>query len=105
MQPDGGAKYNARNIFVAKRGEVGNVIETLRELRNAFETVTPLITVPVGGNADTVRAVVQLSSIEQLEQWFEEVASDKFKEYRDRIGGLTIHRFVEVNRRINAFIA
>ena len=98
VQPDGGAKYNARNIFVAKRGEVGNVIETLRELRNAFETVTPLITVPVGGNADTVRAVVQLSSIEQLEQWFEEVASDKFKEYRDRIGGLTIHRFVEVNR-------
>ena len=98
VQPEGGAKYNARNILVAKRGEVENVIETLRELRSTFETVTPLITVPVGGNSDIVRAVAQLASLEQLEQWSNEQTSDKFKEYRARIGSLTIHRFVEVNR-------
>ena len=98
VQPQGGAKYNARNIFIAKRGEVQNVIETLKELRTAFETVTPLITVPVGGNTDTVRAVTPLSSLEQLEAWSDEIASDKFKAYRERIGGLTIHRFIEVNR-------
>ena len=98
VQPPGGAKYNARNIFIAKRGEVQNVIETLKELRTAFETVTPLITVPVGGNTDTVRAVTPLSSLEQLEAWSDEIASDKFKAYRERIGGLTIHRFIEVNR-------
>ena len=61
-------KYNSRSIFIAKRGEVQNVIETLKELRSAFETVTPLITVPVGGNADTVRAVTPLSSLDQLEE-------------------------------------
>ena len=98
IQPQGGAKYSSRSIFIAKRGEVQNVIETLKELRSAFETVTPLITVPVGGNADTVRAVTPLSSLDQLEEWTNEITSDKFKAYRERIGGLTIHRFVEVNR-------
>ena len=57
-----------------------------------------LITVPVGGNADTVRAATHLSSLDQLEEWANEIGSATFKAYRERIGGLTIHRFVEVNR-------
>ena len=68
VQPQGGAKYNSRSMFIAKRVEVQNVIETLKELRSAFETVTPLITVPVGGNADTVRSVTPLSSLDQLKE-------------------------------------
>ena len=97
-------KYIRRNLITAKRGELGNLVNTLKELREVFTTVTPGIVVQLGGNTDTVRTLVIVSSLEELEAWSDELASDKTKIYRDQIAGMTIgqhsvlSRFVHVNQ-------
>ena len=97
-------KYIRRNLITAKRGELGNLLNTLKELREVFTTVTPGIVVQLGGNNDTVRTLVIVSSLEELEAWSDELASDKTKTYRDRIAGITVgqhsvlSRFVYVNQ-------
>ena len=97
-------KYIRRNLITAKRGELGNLLNTLKELREVFTTVTPGIVVQLGGNNDTVRTLVIVSSLEELEAWSDELASDKTKIYRDQIAGMTIgqhsvlSRFVHVNQ-------
>ena len=97
-------KYIRRNLITAKRGELGNLVDTLKELREVFTTVTPGIVVQMGGNTDTVRTLVIVSSLEELEAWSDELASDKTKIYRDQIAGMTIgqhsvlSRFAHVNQ-------
>ena len=97
-------KYIRRNLITAKRGELGNLLNTLKELREVFTTVTPGIVVQLGGNNDTARTLVIVSSLEELEAWSDELASDKTKTYRDRIAGITVgqhsvlSRFVYVNQ-------
>ena len=97
-------KYIRRNLITAKRGDLGNLVNTLKELREVFTTVTPGIVVQLGGNTDTVRTLVIVSSLEELEAWSDELASDKTKIYRDQIAGMTIgqhsvlSRFVHVNQ-------
>ena len=97
-------KYIRRHLITAKRGELGNLLNTLKELREVFTTVTPGIVVQLGGNNDTVRTLVIVSSLEELEAWSDELASDKTKIYRDQIAGMTIgqhsvlSRFVYVNQ-------
>ncbi len=97
-------KYIRRNLITAKRGELGNLLNTLKELREVFTTVTPGIVVQLGGNNDTARTLVIVSSLKELEAWSDELASDKTKTYRDRIAGITVgqhsvlSRFVYVNQ-------
>ena len=97
-------KYIRRNLITAKRGDRGNLVNELKELREVFTTVTPGIVVQLGGNNDTVRTLVIVSSLEELESWSDELASDKTKAYRDRIAGMTVgqhsvlSRFVHVNQ-------
>ena len=97
-------KYIRWNLITAKRGELGNLLNTLKELREVFTTVTPGIVVQLGGNNDTVRTLVIVSSLEELEAWSDELASDKTKTYRDRIAEITVgqhsvlSRFVYVNQ-------
>ena len=97
-------KYIRRNLITAKPGELGNLVTALKELREVFTTVTPGIVVQLGGNNDTVRTLAIVSSLEELEAWSDELASDKTKTYRDRIAGMTVgqhsvlSRFVHVNQ-------
>ena len=97
-------KYIRRNLITAKRGELGNLVNALKELREVFTTVTPGIVIQLGGNNDTVRTLAIVSSLEELEAWSDELASDKTKTYRDRIAGMTVgqhsvlSRFVHVNQ-------
>ena len=74
-------KYIRRNLITAKRGELGNLVNALKELREVFTTVTPGIVVQLGGNNDTVRTLAIVSSLEELEAWSDELASDKTKTY------------------------
>ena len=97
-------KYIRRNLITAKRGELGNLVNALKELREVFTTVTHGIVIQLGGNNDTVRTLAIVSSLEELEAWSDELASDKTKTYRYRIAGMTVgqhsvlSRFVHVNQ-------
>ena len=97
-------KYIRRNLITAKRGERGNLVNALKELREVFTTVTPGIVVQLGGNTDTIRTLVIVSSLEELEAWSDELTSDKTKTHRDRIAAMTLgqhsvlSRFVHVNQ-------
>ena len=94
-------KYIRRNLITAKRGELGNLVNTLKELREVFTTVTPGIVVQLGGNTDTVRTLVIVSSLEELEAWSDELASDKTKIYRDQIAGMTIGQHSVLSRSVH----
>ena len=83
-------KYLVRHIFVAKRGEVQNLVGVVSELRNAMDTTTHLITVPVAGNLDIVRATVRVSSLEELETITNEIGTDKIQAVAARISELTV---------------
>ena len=89
MSP-GAVKYLVRHIFVAKRGEVQNLVGVVSELRNAMDTTTHLITVPVAGNLDIVRATVRVSSLEELETITNEIGTDKIQAVAARISELTV---------------
>ena len=97
-------KYIRRNLITAKRGELGNLVNALKELRDVFTTVTPGIVVQLGGNNDTVRTLAIVSSLEELEARSDELTSDKTKTHRDRIAAMTLgqhsvlSRFVYVNQ-------
>ena len=91
-------KYIRRNLITAKRGELGNLLNPLKELREVFTTVTPGIVVQLGGNNDTARTLVIVSSLEELEAWSDELASDKTKTYRDRIAGITVGQHSVLSR-------
>jgi hypothetical protein len=94
-------KYIRRNLITAKRGELGNLVDALKELREVFTTVTPGIVVQLGGNNDTVRTLAIVSSLEELEAWSDELASDKTKTYRDRIAGMTIGQHSVLSRFVH----
>ncbi|HIC70956.1 MAG TPA: hypothetical protein EYO88_02545 [Alphaproteobacteria bacterium] len=89
MSP-GAVKYVVRHTFVAKRGEVQNLVGVVSELRNAMDTTTHLITVPVAGNLDIVRATIGVSSLEELETITDEIATDKIQAVAARISELTV---------------
>ena len=94
-------KYIRRNLITAKRGELGNLVDALKELREVFTTVTPGIVVQLGGNNDTVRTLAIVSSLEELEAWSDELASDKTKTYRDRIAGMTVGQHSVLSRFVH----
>ena len=94
-------KYIRRNLITAKRGELGNLVNALKGLREVFTTVTPGIVVQLGGNNDTVRTLAIVSSLEELEAWSDELASDKTKTYRDRIAGMTIGQHSVLSRFVH----
>ena len=98
VRPDGGPKYWGRNLLLAKRGELPNLIAVLREIRGIAKAVTPGLTRTIGGNADSVRVIVQVSSLEQLEAWNNELASDKLKSYAEQVRSLTVQRTTELHR-------
>ena len=54
VHPDGEAKYWARNLLVARQGELPNLIAVMKEIRGIAQSVTPGITRTIGGNADSV---------------------------------------------------
>jgi hypothetical protein len=82
VRPDGGPKYWARNLLVAKRGELPNLIAVMREMRGIAESVTFGLTRTIGGNSDSLRVVILVFSLDQLEAWDNELVSDKLKSYR-----------------------
>ena len=86
----GAVKYLVRHIFFAKRGEVQNLVGVVSELRNAMDTTTHLITVPVAGNLDIVRATIGVSSLEELETVTNEIATDNIQAVAARISELTV---------------
>ena len=98
VRPDGGPKYWGRTLLVAKRGELPNLVAVMREIRGMAESVTFGLTRTIGGNADSVRVVFQLSSLNQLEAWNNELVSDKFQSYREKINALTVQRTTELHR-------
>ena len=98
VHPDGEAKYWARNLLVARRGELPNLIAVMKEIRSIAQSVTPGITKTIGGNADSPRAVIPISSLEQFEAWNHEMASDKLKPYREQLNALTVQRITELTR-------
>ena len=98
VRPDGGPKYWGRTLLVAKRGELYNLVGVMREMRGMAESVTFGLTRTIGGNADSIRVVFQLSSLDQLEAWNNELASDKFRSYRERVNELTVQRTTELHR-------
>ena len=98
VRPDGGPKYWGRTLLVAKRGELYNLVGVMREMRGMAESVTFGLTRTIGGNADSVRVVFQLSSLDQLEAWNDELASEKFRLHREKVNGLTVQRTTELHR-------
>ena len=98
VRPEGGPKYWARTLLVAKRGELYNLVGVMREMRGMAESVTFGLTRTIGGNADSVRVVFQLSSLSQLEAWNDELGSDKFQSYREKVNALTTQRTTELHR-------
>ena len=94
-------KYIRRNLITAKRGELGNLVDALKGLREVFTTVTPGIVVQLGGNNDTVRTLAIVSSLEELEAWSDELASDKTKTYRDRIAEMTVGQHSVLSRFVH----
>ena len=98
VRPDGGPKYWGRTLLVAKRGELYNLVGVMREMRGMAESVIFGLTRTIGGNADSVRVVFQLSSLSQLEAWNDELASEKFRSHREKINALTTQRTTELHR-------
>ena len=98
VRPDGGPKYWGRTLLVVKRGELYNLVGVMREMRGMAESVTFGLTRTIGGNADSVRVVFQLSSLDQLDAWNNELASDKFRSSREKINALTTQRTTELHR-------
>ncbi len=98
VRPDGGPKYWGRTLLVAKRGELYNLVGVMREMRGMAESVTFGLTRTIGGNADSVRVVFQLSSLSQLEAWNDELASEKFRSHREKVNALTTQRTTELHR-------
>ena len=98
VRPDGGPKYWGRTLLVAKRGELYNLVGVMREMRGMAESVTFGLTRTIGGNADSVRVVFQLSSLSQLEAWNDELASEKFCSHREKVNALTTQRTTELHR-------
>ena len=93
----GSVKYLVRHIFFTKRGEAQNLIGIVSELRNAMVTTTHLITVPVAGNLDIVRATVGVSSLEELEAVTNEISSDKIQAIATRISEFTVRSVRSLN--------
>ena len=81
--------------------DIPNLIEVLKEFREAFETSTPSISVPLGGNTHTVRTLTTVSSLEQLEAWQDELTSNKMLPFRERIKTLIVEQSVEINRIVH----
>ena len=81
-----------------KRQELYNLVGVMREMRGMAESVTFGLTRTIGGNADSVRVVFQLSSLSQLEAWNDELGSDKFQSYREKVNALTTQRTTELHR-------
>ena len=98
VRPEGGPKYWARNLLIAKRGELPNLVAAMREVRGMAESVTFGLARTIGGNADSLRLIFQLSSLNQLEAWNNELASDKFQSHREKINALTVQRITELHR-------
>ena len=98
VRPEGGPKYWARNLLIAKRGELPNLVAAMREVRGMAESVTFGLARTIGGNADSLRLIFQLSSLNQLEDWNNELVSDKFQSSRERINALTVQRTTELHR-------
>ena len=98
VRPEGGPKYWARNLLIAKRGELPNLVAAMREVRERAESVTFGLARTIGGNADSLRLIFQLSSLNQLEAWNNELVSDKFQSSRERINALTVQRTTELHR-------
>ena len=84
--------------MIAKRGELPNLVAAMREVRGIAESVTFGLASTIGGNADSLRLIFQLSSLNQLEAWNNELASDKFQSYREKVNGLTVQRTTELHR-------
>ena len=98
VRPEGGPKYWARNLLIAKRGELPNLVAAMREVRERAESVTFGLARTIGGNADSLRLIFQLSSLNQLEAWNNELVSDKFQSSREKINALTVQRTTELHR-------
>ena len=94
-------KFARRNLITAKIGELPNLIEVLKEFREAFETSTPSISVPLGGNTHTVRTLTTVSSLEQLEARQDELTSNRMLPFRERIKTLIVEQSVEINRIVH----
>ena len=98
VRPDGGPKYWARNLLTAKRGELSNLVAVMRDMRGMSESITFGLTRTIGGNADSLRVGLPLSSLDQLEAWNNELVSDKFQSHREKINALTVQRTTELHR-------
>ena len=91
-------KYLIRTIFVTKRGEAPNLLETALELADSSKTMDPLISIPMFGNPDIVRVVNGVSSLEDVNDIVAEINSATFAPFRKKFSSLTVRMFRTLSR-------
>ena len=91
-------KYLIRTIFVTKRGEAPNLLETALELADSSKTMDPLISIPMFGNPDIVRVVNGVSSLEDVNDIVAEINSETFAPFRKKFSYLTVRMFRTLSR-------
>ena len=91
-------KYLIRTIFVTKRGEAPNLLETALELADSSKTMDPLISIPMFGNPDIVRVVNGVSSLEDVNDIVAEINSETFATFRKKFSSLTVRMFRTLSR-------
>ena len=96
ISPD--IKYLIRTIFVTKRGEAPNLLETALELADSSKTMDPLISIPMFGNPDIVRVVNGVSSLEDVNDIVAEINSETFAPFRKKFSSLTVRMFRTLSR-------
>ena len=81
-----------RSFMVAKRGEVGNLLETLLEWQQAFpDGSRPTVQKAIAGNVDQLRVTHTFRSLGDLVERSTAIAtSPDYKQFRSRMDSSTI---------------
>jgi len=84
--------YMRRSFMVAKRGEVGNLLETLLEWQQAFpDGSRPTVQKAIAGNVDQLRVTHTFRSLGDLVERSTAIAtSPDYKQFRARMDSSTI---------------
>ena len=92
-----GSKFMTRNVLMAKRGQAGKVMDVMLRWREAME-IKPLLTTPLGGNLDVVRATVAYASLEGVAEAGLDIATNPdYQSFRDDLAELTNSAFRSIS--------
>ena len=92
-----GSKFMTRNVLMAKRGQAGKVMDVMLRWREAME-IKPLLTTPLGGSLDVVRATVAFPSLEAVAEAGQNIATNpEFQDFRDELAELTNSAFRSIS--------